>query len=211
MNIRYLVVEGNIGAGKTSLCKKIAKDKGAKLILEQFADNPFLPKFYKNPERYAFTLELSFLADRYNQLKGNIEHFDLFSNLIVADYFFMKSLIFSSSTLQTDEFNLYRQLFNIIYSSLPKPDLYVYLHKSVENLQSNIKKRGRAYEKNISNDYLKSLEDGYFKFFKQQNDIKILLIDTNNLDFVNVETHYKQIVDTIFENKYSNGINRIIF
>ncbi|MDD3685477.1 MAG: deoxynucleoside kinase [Bacteroidales bacterium] len=211
MDLRYLVIEGNIGAGKTSLCNKIATEKHAKLILEQFADNPFLPKFYKNPDRYSFPLELSFLADRYNQLKKNLDTFDLFNELVVADYFFMKSLIFSSSTLQEDEYKLYRQLFDIIYSSLPKPDLYVYLHKSVDNLLKNIKLRGREYEQNISYEYLKSIENGYFNFFKQQSNIKILLIDTNNIDFVNNDDHYKRLVNTIFEPNYIDGINRIVF
>lgn len=211
MDLRYLVIEGNIGAGKTSLCNKIAMEKHAKLILEQFADNPFLPKFYKNPDRYSFPLELSFLADRYNQLKKNLDTFDLFTELIVADYFFMKSLIFSSSTLQEDEYKLYRQLFDIIYSSLPKPDLYVYLHKSVDNLLGNIKSRGREYEQEISSDYLKSIENGYFSFFKQQNNIKILLIDTNNIDFVNNDEHYQALVNTIFQHDYKEGINRIVF
>lgn len=211
MDLRYLVVEGNIGAGKTSLCNKIAVDRNAKLILEQFADNPFLPKFYENPERYSFPLELSFLADRYNQLKRNLESFDLFKELIVSDYFFMKSLIFSSSTLQKDEYKLYRQLFDIIYSSLPKPDLYVYLHKTAENLMKNIKLRGREYEQNISFDYLKSIEKGYFTFFKQQKNIKILIIDTNDIDFVNNNRDYKMLVNTIFNGNYKEGINRIVF
>jgi len=211
MDLRYLVIEGNIGAGKTSLCHKIATDRNAKLILEQFADNPFLPKFYENPERYSFPLELSFLADRYNQLKKNLESFDLFSELIVSDYFFMKSLIFSSSTLQEDEYKLYRQLFDIIYSSLPKPDLYVYLHKTSDNLMKNIRLRGREYEQNISFDYLKSIENGYFNFFKQQKSLKILIIDTNSLDFVNNKHDYKMIVNTIFNCDYDEGINRIVF
>lgn len=211
MDLRYLVIEGNIGTGKTSLCNKIAKDRNGKLILEQFADNPFLPKFYKNPDRYSFPLELSFLADRYRQLKTTLDSFDLFSDLIVSDYFFMKSLIFSSSTLQEDEYKLYRQLFDIIYSSLPKPDLYVYLHKNVDNLLENIKKRGRDYEQNISNDYLKSIENGYFSFFKQQENLKILVIDTNNLDFVNNSDDYEMLVNAIFMGKYKNGINRIVF
>ncbi|MDD4218446.1 MAG: deoxynucleoside kinase [Bacteroidales bacterium] len=211
MDLRYLVIEGNIGAGKTSLCQKIAKQRNAKLILEQFADNPFLPKFYKDPERYSFPLELSFLADRYKQFKTHLDNFDLFSELIVADYFFMKSLIFSSSTLQEDEYRLYRQLFDIIYGSLPKPDLYVYLHKSVDNLLENIKIRGREYEQNISFDYLKNIENGYFKFFKQQKDLKVLVVDTNFLDFVNSENDYTNLVNTIFDEDYVKGINRILF
>ncbi|PLX09822.1 MAG: hypothetical protein C0596_00645 [Marinilabiliales bacterium] len=211
MQLNYLVVEGNIGAGKTSLSMKIAEDRNARLILEQFADNPFLPKFYENPERYSFPLELSFLADRYNQLKKNLDSLDLFSSMIVYDYFFMKSLIFSSSTLQEDEYKLYRQLFNIIYGSLPKPDLYVYLHKDVDNLLKNIKLRGRDYEQSITADYLKSIENGYFTFFKQQKNLRILVIDTNSIDFVNNESDYQTIVNTIFNKNYDRGINRIVF
>lgn len=210
MNLRYLVIEGNIGAGKTSLSKLIAERKKGKLFLEQYAENPFLPKFYENPERYSFPLELSFLADRYNQLKNNLSSFDLFNELIVSDYFFMKSLIFSAHTLQEDEYRLYRQLFDIIYSTLPKPDLYVYLHKSTDLLLKNISKRGREYEKNISDEYLKGIETGYFNFFKQQNQMKIVVIDTNNIDFVNNEEDLNKIENTIFNNDYPVGITRII-
>ncbi len=210
MVIRYLVIEGNIGAGKTSLCQMISKQKNAKLILEQFADNPFLPKFYQNPERYSFTLELSFLADRYKQLKKELENYDLFSELIVSDYYFSKSILFAASTLQQDEYQLYRQIFDIIYNRIPSPDLYVYLHKSVDNLMENIKLRGRNYEQNISKDYLSGIENEYFKFFRQHSNLKILLIDTNNIDFVNNNTHCSNIMDVIFNKTYQNGINRII-
>ncbi|GAB4299478.1 MAG: hypothetical protein Kow0068_23040 [Marinilabiliales bacterium] len=207
--LNFLVIEGNIGAGKTSLAKKIAKDKNAKLVLERFADNPFLPKFYKNPERYSFPLELSFLADRYNQLKNEIGNLYIFNSFVVADYFFMKSLIFAKQTLQPDEYNLYRQLFDIIYKSLPKPDLYVYLHVPVYKLLENIEKRGRTYEKEITADYLKKIETGYFEFFKTQPNLKILIIDSSNIDFVNNNNDYKKIMDTIFNNNYSSGMTRV--
>jgi deoxyadenosine/deoxycytidine kinase len=210
MDLRYLVIEGNIGAGKTSLSKLIAEKRKAKLFLEQYAENPFLPKFYENPERYSFPLELSFLADRYNQLKSSVSSFDLFNELIVSDYFFMKSLIFSAHTLQEDEYKLYRQIFNIIYSSLPKPDLYIYLHKTTDLLLKNISIRGREYEKNISAEYLKGIEEGYFKFFKQQNQIRIVIIDTNNIDFVNNSADFKKIESAIFDNDYPIGITRLI-
>ena len=210
MDLRYLVIEGNIGAGKTSLCKLISERRKAKLFLEQYADNPFLPKFYENPERYSFPLELSFLADRYNQLKTNLSSFDLFNELIVSDYFFMKSLIFSSHNLQEDEYKLYRQLFDIIYSTLPKPDLYVYLHKNIDLLLKNICKRGRDYEKNISAEYLKSIETRYFNFFKQQSQMRIAIIDTNNIDFVNNPNDLEKIENAIFDNEYETGITRII-
>ncbi|MDR2010594.1 MAG: deoxynucleoside kinase [Bacteroidales bacterium] len=209
MDLRYLVIEGNIGVGKTSLCRKIAAEKNAKLILEQFAENPFLPKFYENPERFSFPLELSFLADRYNQLKRELSSFDLFQELIIADYFFMKSLIFSSQTLDEDEYKLYRQLFNIIYDQLPKPDLYVYLHRPVEQLIRNIKRRGRAYEQNIKEEYLKKIEAGYYNFFKQQNNFKIILVNIENLDFINNENDYKKITDAIFNKTYKDKMTII--
>ena len=209
MNLNYIVIEGNIGAGKTTLSKMIAKEYNAKLILEQFADNPFLPKFYKEPDKYSFQLELSFLAERYQQLNQDLTSRDLFRPFTVADYYFMKSLIFARATLKEDEYNLYRQIFNIIYKSIPKPDLYVYLHVDVKNLKQNIAKRGRDYEKEISEEYLAKVQEGYFDFFRQQNDIKYLIIDSNSLDFVENHKDYTKIKDLIFNEEYSVGINRI--
>ncbi|MBE9467291.1 MAG: deoxynucleoside kinase [Bacteroidetes bacterium] len=210
MNYDYIIIEGNIGAGKTSLTKMFAEQFNAKLILEQFADNPFLPKFYENPDRYSFPLELSFLADRYNQLKKDLSHRDLFKSFTISDYYFMKSLIFSKSTLQDDEYNLYRQIFDIIYNQLPKPDLYVYLHLTTDNLMKNIKKRGRDYEQNITEDYLRKIQNSYFEYFKQQKDFRILILDTNNVDFVNNKEDYKLIIDAIFDNEYKIGTNRLV-
>lgn len=207
--MNYLVIEGNIGAGKTSLAKQIACDFNAKLILEQFAENPFLPKFYENPERYSFPLELSFLAERYHQLNKELNNNDLFHPITIADYYFMKSLIFSKKTLSDDEYSLYRQIFNIIYNSIPKPDLFVYLHLPVDRLLENINKRGRNYEKNIKTDYLESIQNGYFEFFKQSIDNKFLIIDTSNLDFVNKPSDYVIIKELVFNNTYPLGITRV--
>ena len=209
MDLNYIVIEGNIGAGKTTLSKMIAKEFNAKLILEQFADNPFLPKFYKEPDKYSFQLELSFLAERYQQLNKELTSRDLFRPFTVADYYFMKSLIFARATLKEDEYNLYRQIFNIIYKTIPKPDLYVYLHIDVKNLTKNIAKRGRDYEKGISEDYLVKLQEGYFDFFKQQNDISYLIIDSNNMDFVENQEDYTKVKELIFKNDYPIGINKI--
>ncbi|MBI9055149.1 MAG: deoxynucleoside kinase [Bacteroidales bacterium] len=209
MDLNYIVIEGNIGAGKTTLCKMIAQEYNAKLILEQFADNPFLPKFYNDPEKYSFQLELSFLAERYQQLNQDLTSRDLFKPFTVADYYFMKSLIFAKATLSVDEYNLYRQIFNIIYKSIPRPDLYVYLHVGVQKLKSNILKRGRDYEQGISPEYLSKIQDGYFDFFKQQNDISYLVIDTTNMDFVGNQNDYQIIKDLIFNKKYEKGITRI--
>lgn len=213
MNIiprRFIVIEGNIGAGKTSLVKKIAGDFHARTVLERFEDNPFLPRFYENQERYSFPLELSFLADRYNQVKNELNSLDLFSEFMIADYYFMKSLIFASRTLQDDEYALYKQLFNIIYQQVPKPDLYVYLHSSVKRLLNNIELRGRDYEKSIPSDYLESIQDAYFNFFKQQNQLKIIIIDNNHLDFINNSNDYKLICETILAREYPVGTTRII-
>jgi deoxyadenosine/deoxycytidine kinase len=210
MNYNFIVIEGNIGAGKTTLSHKISEERNAKLILEQFAENPFLPKFYKDPEKYSFPLEMSFLADRYNQLKKELSEQDLFKSFTIADYYFMKSLIFSKQTLQNDEYTLYRQFFHIIYNSLPKPDLYVYLHSNADKLLDNIKKRGREYEQDITADYLLKIQDSYFEFFKQQQDLRFLVIDTNNIDFVNEESDYEKITNAIFGTEYKYGLNRII-
>jgi len=210
MEYNYIVVEGNIGVGKTSLVKMISKQFNARMILEQFADNPFLPKFYKDQKRYSFPLELSFLADRYRQLKTKLVDQDLFKSFTISDYYFMKSLIFAKSTLADDEFQLYRQIFNIIYQSLTKPGLYVYLHLDVEKLLYNINCRGRDYEKSITAEYLEKIQMGYFEFFKQENDMKILVIDTCNVDFVNNKDDYESLINTIFEMKYQKGINRVV-
>lgn len=205
---KYIAIEGNIGAGKTSLASLLAQDYNAKLILEEFEDNSFLPKFYKDSERYAFPLELSFLAERYQQLKDSISNRDLFMPFTISDYLVNKSLIFARKTLQLDEYNLYKKLFEIIHQSIPKPDLFVFLYLKISNLQGNIRKRGRDYEQEISNEYLESIQESYFDFIKQQEGLRILIIDTNNLDFVNNDEDYKRIRKIIFSD-YDVGIHRI--
>ncbi len=207
--INYLVIEGNIGAGKTSLASMIAEKHNARLILEQYADNPFLPKFYKDQERYSFPLELSFLAARYNQLHRELTSPELFQPFTVADYFFSKSLIFAKITLQVDEYNLYRQLFDIIHQQLPKPDLYVYLYLSVEKLVSNIRKRGRDYEQDITPEYLENVQHGYFEYLRSLKNQKILVLDMEHFDFISVKRHYSIIEDAIFHQNHANGMNRI--
>lgn len=212
MKIRYnyVVIEGNIGAGKTTLATRISEEFNARLILEHFADNPFLPKFYSDPAKYSFPLELSFLASRYRQLNDELVPRDLFKTFTVADYYFMKSLVFASSTLEGDEFNLYRQIFYIIYGSLPKPDIFVYLHLSPERLLENIAKRGRDYEKSITLDYLKKIQESYFSFFRQNPDTKYLVIDAEKIDFVAVEKDYRRVIDAIFHDDYPKGLNMLV-
>ena len=209
MKYNYLVIEGNIGAGKTSLATRIAEEEGARLILEQFEDNPFLPRFYADPERYAFPLEMSFLAERYNQLKLELAHPDLFSSFTIADYYFSKSLIFAKNTLEKDEYRLYRNIFTIIYQTLPRPDLYVYLHASVDRLLRNIALRGREYEKHITPDYLKKIQDGYFESFRQEKGMRIVIVDINDIDFVKSETDYRKLKEIIFSGSYDQGIARV--
>jgi len=208
--MRFLVIEGNIGAGKTTLAKMIAEEFDAKLVLEQFADNPFLPKFYNDQERYSFPLELSFLADRYYQIKKQIFDPDLFQSLLVADYFFAKSAIFAQNTLKYDEYRLFRQIFDIVFESMPKPDLYVYLHADTSQLLKNIKLRGRDYEQNISGEYLEKIKNGYFGFFKQISNFPILVIDINNIDFVENSGNYQKLKQAIFERNYKLGMNTLI-
>ncbi|HOO85468.1 MAG TPA: deoxynucleoside kinase [Prolixibacteraceae bacterium] len=208
--MNFLVIEGNIGAGKTTLAKMISEDYNAQFVGEAFADNPFLEKFYTDPKAYAFTLEMSFMAERYSQLMSELQNRNLFKDFAVADYYFMKSLIFSSVTLSDDEYKLYRKFFDIIYSRLPRPDLYVYLHKSTQNLQNQIAKRGRNYEQNIPDDYLEKISKAYFSYFKQQSEFPVLIIDTNQIDFVNNRNHYEKLCSLIFENEYKYGITRLI-
>lgn len=207
----YIVIEGNIGAGKTTLASMIANEYNARLILERFADNPFLPKFYSDPARFSFPLELSFLADRYRQLKDELVEMDLFRSFTVADYYFMKSLVFASSTLEKDEFTLYRQIFYIIYGSLPKPDLYVYLHVPPERLLHNIALRGREYEKSITAEYLAGIQESYFTFFRQNPENRYLILEINDIDFVKSPDDYRKVRDVIFNEAIEPGMNLRIF
>lgn len=197
----YIAIEGNIGAGKTSLATKISQDFNAKLVLERFADNAFLPKFYNEPQRYAFALEMSFLADRYQQISDDLSQLDLFKDFIVSDYDVFKSLIFSKITLPEDEFILYRKLFYLMYKDIAKPDLYVYLYQNTERLQANIKKRGRDYEQNIEDDYLEKINAGYLEFLKNQNEIKVKIIDISDLDFIKNRADYLWILNQICEDE----------
>jgi deoxyadenosine/deoxycytidine kinase len=199
MKFDFLTIEGNIGSGKTSLAKKIASDFNGKLILEEFADNPFLPKFYKDSKPNAFPLELFFMAERFNQLSGEKSEIDLFSEFTVSDYSFFKSKLFAQNNLEKDELNLFNRLYNIMFSTVKKPDLLIYLHADIERLQENIKIRGREYEENISNNYLKEIEKKYFDFLKKQNDFPVLMLDVSKQNFIEDDKIYNQIITEIKE------------
>lgn len=207
MKYNYIAIEGTIGAGKTSLASKIAEQYNAKLILEQFEDNSFLPKFYKEPDKYAFPLEMSFLASRFQQLKDQLSTQDLFKSFTISDYFINKSLIFAGKTLKSDELALYANFFNIINAALPKPDLLVYLYLSVDSLKRNIEKRGRSYEQNIQKEYLGKIQSGYFEYIKQLQNQRVLIIDTNQIDFVSRDDDYQKVLE-IINQEYEVGIHR---
>ena len=209
MNYSYITIEGCIGAGKTTLAKRIADDYNGKLILEQFEDNPFLPKFYKDQEKYAFPLEMSFLASRYQQLMDQLSSQDLFHEFTVSDYFITKSLIFARRTLEKDELSLYSRLFNIIEANLPKPQLLVYLYSDIDRLLSNIKKRGRDYEQDITGEYLRNIQEGYFDFIRQQKNKRILIMDTNNVDFVADDQVYEKMIKLILR-EWPEGTHRVV-
>jgi deoxyadenosine/deoxycytidine kinase len=200
----HIAIEGNIGSGKTTLATMLANDMDARLVLEQFADNPFLPKFYSDPEKHAFPLELFFMAERYHQLK-NLKEQDLFKPQIVSDYFFVKSKLFAQNNLKKDEMQLFNRLFDIMLSSLSKPDLLVYLYSDVERLQQNIKNRGRDFEQNIPDEYLQNIQDKYLDFLRKQSDFPVLLLDVTNVDFVTDKNIYDKIGELIFV-EYSVGV-----
>ncbi|TDP58149.1 2-amino-4-hydroxy-6-hydroxymethyldihydropteridine diphosphokinase [Flavobacterium dankookense] len=196
-DFNYIAIEGNIGAGKTTLANKLAEDFNAKMVLERFADNPFLPKFYEDQSRYAFPLEMSFLADRYQQISDDLAQFDLFKDFVVADYHIFKSLIFAKVTLAEDEFRLYKTMFDIIYKEMPKPDLYIYLYQNTERLLQNIKLRGRSYEQEIPAEYLEKINSGYLDYIKSQKDLNVLIIDVSNKDFLQNQEDYAFILEEI--------------
>jgi deoxyguanosine kinase len=203
MNYHFITIEGNIGAGKTTLAHMLSKHFNARLILEAFADNPFLPKFYENPQQFAFPLELFFMAERYKQLKDLLHTQDLFNSITISDYLFTKCLLFAKVNLPTDEFRLYQRLFDIIHNQLVQPDLLIYLHAPVSKLQQNIKKRNRSYEQQISDDYLFSIQETYTQYIKQHN-VKTLFVDTSNADFLSNEKHLQIIIDAL-DKEYETG------
>lgn len=203
MKYNFITIEGNIGAGKTTLAHLLSKHFNARLILEEFADNPFLPKFYENPSQYAFPLELFFMAERYKQLKDLLQTKDMFQNVTISDYLFTKCLLFAKVNLSEEEFRLYQKLFEIINPQIVQPDLLIYLHTPVKKLQENIKKRNREYEQEIPNDYLFTLQETYTQYIKQHN-IKTLFIDAGNADFLGNEEHLKIVVDAL-DKEYDEG------
>ena len=206
MHYNFVVIEGNIGAGKTTLATMLAKEYNARLVLEKFEDNPFLPKFYKDPEKNAFPLELFFMAERYHQLKNQKEQ-DLFQPITIADYFFMKSKLFAQNNLQKDEQQLFNSLFEIMFSSLPNPNLLVYLYADVELLQQNIKKRGRSFESEITDEYLHNIQGRYLDYLRKQTHFPVLLFDISNVNFKEDGKVY-DIILGLLDNTYELGVHQ---
>lgn len=206
MNRNFIAIEGNIGAGKTTLAKMVAQHWNGRLLLEEFAENPFLPKFYEQPDRHAFSVELYFLADRFHQLQRNLGNPSLFHEVTVSDYYIAKSLIFSGATLQDDEYDLFKRLFDIMFASAPKPDLVVYLYMDVDRLLSNIKKRGRPYEQEIEATYLEKIQQRYLQFIRQQPDMTTLIMDINALDFVENSKDFNTLLE-IMQQDYAPGVH----
>ncbi|MES2882327.1 MAG: deoxynucleoside kinase [Bacteroidota bacterium] len=203
MKYTFITIEGNIGAGKTTLAHLLARHYNARLVLEQFADNPFLPKFYENPGQYAFPLELFFMAERFKQLKELIQQKDLFQNVTISDYLFSKCLLFAKINLPDDEFRLYQRLFEIIHQQVVQPEILIYLHSSVNKLQQNIKKRARPYEQKIPDDYLFSIQETYTNYIKQHH-VKTLFVDAGNADFLGNQKHLQAITDAL-DKEYTDG------
>jgi deoxyadenosine/deoxycytidine kinase len=204
----YICIEGNIGAGKTSFCRQIGEEYNCDLILEQFADNPFLPFFYEDPERYAFTVELFFMTERYKQLQLSFRSQNLFSDFNISDYTFIKNLLFARQNLPEDEYKMFSKMFHVLLQGFPQPDLMVYFHRSVDYLLKSIEKRGRAYEVNIKADYLQKVQNSYFEYFRNILSFPVLIIDLNDLDFVNNKAHYDAI-KSLLSKKYQPGVHRI--
>jgi deoxyguanosine kinase len=204
----FITIEGCIGAGKTTLAKKLAAELNGKLILEQFEDNPFLPGFYKDPERHAFPVELYFMAERFQHLKKLLSEADIFKSFTVSDFLFQKSLIFAQNNLRNDEAKLYRMLFDIINPTLPKPDMVLYLYAPVEKLLANIKKRGRDYEQNIQGDYLEKIQNAYLDYFKLQQHSRIVLLNTTELNWVDSVADYEKVKD-ILKDDFEPGLHYI--
>lgn len=207
---QFIAIEGNIGAGKTTLSKMLAEQFNARLILEQFTDNPFLPFFYENQERYAFPVELFFMTERHKQLQDELSQSDLFQQLTIADYFFVKTLLFARNNLHQEEFRLFQRLFNVLNSSFKKPDILVYLHRSVDILLKNIKARGRSYEQDIEADYLVQLQKAYFDYFKVEKDIPVLVIDLEDTNFQVNQSDYDLLIELLSQ-QYTKGTHHIIF
>lgn len=206
----YIVIEGNIGAGKTTLSKMLSDDLNFRLLLEEFADNPFLPQFYENQDRYAFPVELFFMSERHKQLQEHFKSMEIFQQRTVADYYFLKSVLFARQTLNDEEYRLFQRLFHSLNTNFPRPDLILYLHRPVENLLQNIQKRGRSYEQNITPDYLERISRAYFEYFKSETQVPVLLLNATELDFLETPENYT-LIKELLQEKHRPGVQHVSY
>ncbi len=204
----YICIEGNLGSGKTSLVSMLCREFNGKEIMESFENNPFLPLFYENPDRYAFTVELFFMTERYKQLQAHLSNPDLFSNHTIADFFFTKSLLFARKNLGADEYRLFQMLFSVLDKSFPNPDILVYLHRDTSHLLKNIKERNRPYEQTLKADYLLKIQDSYFEYLRNITSYPVLILDIQDMDFVKNPTSYETI-KFLISKPYQPGVHRI--
>lgn len=202
----FITIDGNTGAGKTTLAEMLAKQFNANLILETFVENPFLPLFYAEPDRYAFQTEMYFLLDRYQQLKETIKPIDLYGQLNISDYIFVKSLLYAKANLTGEEYKLFDRIFDMFFNDLPEPELFIYVHSTADRLVANIQKRGRGFEQVVRKSYLKAVEDIYFEHFENNKHLRILVIPSDDLDFVENPQHYERIVEQVTKS-YNPGIH----
>ncbi len=204
----YIAIEGNIGAGKTTLATMLAEQFDCRLILEQFTDNPFLPYFYNEPDRYAFPLELFFMTERYKQLQSMLPQQELFSDLTISDYFYTKTLLFARNNLKDEEYRMFQKMFHTLSSAFPKPQIILYLHRKVDNLLDNIQKRGRQFEAPITSEYLKKIQNVYFDYFRVETSIPIVILDVTNIDFINNIRFFNEVANCLSK-LYRPGIHHL--
>lgn len=204
----YICIEGNIGSGKTTFCEMMQEDYNCTLILEEFDDNPFLPMFYENPEKFAFTVELFFMTERHKQMSSTLSVRNMFDDFVLGDYFFLKTLLFARKNLSEEEFKLFQKIFQVLNSNFQQPDLVVYFHRSVDILKQNIDKRGRPYEANISKEYLTQVQNSYFEYFRNVLSYPVLILDLKDLNFVENKNHY-EFLKSLLQKKYMPGVHRI--
>ncbi|HET8963101.1 MAG TPA: deoxynucleoside kinase [Chitinophagales bacterium] len=209
MQYKIITIEGNIGSGKTSLAKKLAQQYNTHLVLETFADNPFLQKFFEKQQDYALGMEMFFMAERYEQFNNEIEIHLPEDKPIILDYLFTKSLIFAKANLDTTEFNLFKKIFDILNPKLPSPDLIIYLHSEPKRLIENIKFRGREFEQTVQLEYLKKIEEAYFERINNLNGAVKLIVDVTHADFIENENQYNRI-SAMVENFYPMGLHHIL-
>ncbi len=204
----YICIEGNIGSGKTTFCEMMQEEYNCTLILEEFDDNPFLPMFYENPEKFAFTVELFFMTERHKQMSSILSVRNMFDDFVLGDYFFLKTLLFARKNLSEEEYKLFHKIFQVLNSNFKQPDLVVYFHRDVEVLKQNIEKRGRPYEANISKEYLSQVQNSYFEYFRNVLSYPVLILDLKDLNFVENRNHY-EFLKSLLQKEYMPGVHRI--